>query len=316
MKLLPAKIDWNRWKPRLAYGGFTALAFLLALRWTFPAEAVKERLIYEAGLRGWQIDAEHVSAGGFLGVHADGVKLDNGAGLTIPIESVTASLRLLPLLGGRRSVAFDARIYDGRVRGEADLSGDQRLVAEIADVDLGAASPLWKATGLDLLGKLGGTADVTLPEAGAQRASGRVDLKLAEAGLAGGQLPIPGMTGGLSLPKVALGDVSAAIKVADGRATFEKLEAKGGDAELQTEGLYFVVQPRMEFAPIVGKARVKVKDAFWSKSGTSGFKTLADVALAPARGPDGAWTFMVNGSVGHPRMQPAGTGGGVGPSPR
>ncbi|HEX9051006.1 MAG TPA: type II secretion system protein GspN, partial [Anaeromyxobacter sp.] len=111
MKLLPTDLDWNVWKPRLAYGGFTLIAFLLALRWTFPAEAVKERLIYEAGLRGWQIDVEHVSAGGFLGVEAEGVKLDNGSGLAIPIESVTASLRLLPLLAGRRRVAFDARIY-------------------------------------------------------------------------------------------------------------------------------------------------------------------------------------------------------------
>ena len=310
-KLFPKKLDWNVWKPRLAYGGFTALAFLLALRWTFPAEAVKERLIYEAGLRGWQIDAEHVSAGGFLGVQAEGVKLDNGSGLAIPIESLTASLRVLPLLAGRRSVAFDARIYDGRVRGHADLSGgEQRLVADVEGVDLGAALPLRKATGVDLLGKLAGTADLSLPAAAGQRASGRVDLRLDEAGVAGGQLPVPGMTGGLSLPRIGLGQLTAAVKLGDGRATFEKLEAKGGDAELQTDGLYFVVQPRMEFAPIFGKAKVKVKDAFWSKSGTQGFKSLADSALAAARGPDGAWTFNVTGSVGHPRVQPA---GGVAP---
>ncbi len=309
---LPArleKLDWKIWKPRLAYGGFTALAFLLALRWTFPAEAVKERLIYEAGLRGWQIDADHVSAGGFLGVHAEGVKLESGTGLAIPIDSLTASLRVLPLLAGRRSVAFDARIYEGRVRGRADLSGDQRLVADVEDVDLGAALPLRKATGLDLLGKIGGSADLTLPAGPGQRPAGRVDVRIADAGVAGGQLPIPGMTGGLGLPKVGLGEVTVAVKVADGRATFEKLEAKGGDAELQTEGVSFVVQPRMEFAPISGKAKVKVKDAFWSKSGTQGFKSLADAALASARGPDGAWTFTLMGSVGHPRMQPAAPGG-------
>src|SRR5512143_1802630 len=143
MKLLPTKLDWNVWKPRLAYGGFTLLAFLLALRWTFPAEAVKERLIYEAGLRGWQIDVERVSAGGLLGARADRVKLDNGSGLGIPIESLTVSLRVLPLLAGRRSVAFDGQIYDGRVRGHADVSRDgQRVVAEVEGVDLGAALPL------------------------------------------------------------------------------------------------------------------------------------------------------------------------------
>ncbi len=304
MNLWPKKLDSHVWKPRLVYGGFTLLAFLLALRWTFPAEAVKERLIYEAGRRGWQIDADHVSAGGVLGVTAEGVKLDNGSGLAIPIESLTASLRILPLLAGRRSLAFDARIYDGRVRGRADLDGDQRIVAEVEGVDLGAALPLRKATGVDLLGKLAGTADLTLPADAARRPSGRVDLQLADAGIAGGQLPIPGMTGGLPLPKVQLGAVTAALKVGDGRATFEKLDAKGGDADLTTDGISFVVQPRMEFAPISGKAKVKVKDAFWSKSGTQSFKALADAALASSRGPDGAWNLALGGSVGHPRLQP------------
>ena len=46
------KIDWIRWRPRLLYGAFTAVAFILALRWTFPAEAVKQRIIVEAAARG------------------------------------------------------------------------------------------------------------------------------------------------------------------------------------------------------------------------------------------------------------------------
>jgi type II secretion system protein N len=129
-----------------------------------------------------------------------------------------------------------------------------------------------------------------------------------EAGIAGGQLPLPGMTSGLALPRIGLGQLVAAVKLADGRATFEKLEASGGDADLRTEGLYFLVQQRMEFSPLFGKAKVKVQDAFWSKSGTQSFKGLADMALASAKGSDGSWNFAVTGSVGHPRMQPAAQG--------
>jgi type II secretion system protein N len=95
------------------------------------------------------------------------------------------------------------------------------------------------------------------------------------------------------------------VKLGDGRATFEKLEAKGGDAEVRADGLYLVVQPRMQFAPIHGRARVRVNDAFWTKSGAQGLRSVADAALAQARGPDGAWSFEVTGSVGHPRLQPA-----------
>jgi type II secretion system protein N len=303
------KIDWTRWRPRLLYGTFAAVAFALSLRWTFPSEAMKERLIMEAGQRGWQIEVDRVSAGGLLGMRARGVKLETASGLAIPVDDLTASLRILPLLAGRRSVAFDAVLYDGRVQGTADLSGDARRIAmEVDGVDLARALPLRKASGVDLLGKVTGKADLTFPAAPDQRPTGRVDLAVKEAGIAGGQLPIPAMGSGLALPRTGLGNVLAAIRLADGRATFEKLEATGGDAEIRTDGLYFLVQPRMEFAPIFGKAKVKVQDAFWAKSGTQGFKGLADVALASAKGTDGAWSFAVTGSVGHPRVQPAGGG--------
>ncbi len=302
-------VDWTRPRPRVAYGAFAAVAFLLSLRWTFPSEAMKERLIMEAGQRGWQIDVERVSAAGLLGVRARGVKLETASGLAIPVEDLTASLRLLPLLTGRRSISFDASVYDGRVEGTADLSGDaRRLVLDVDGVDLALALPLRKASGLDLLGKLSGKADVTLPAGPDARPTGRVDLAVKEAGIAGGQLPLMGGTSsGLPLPQVGLGALVAAVKLGDGRATFEKLEASGGDAEVRTDGLYFLVQPRMEFSPIFGKARVKVRDAFWSRSGTQGFKGLAEASLASAKGTDGSWNFAVTGSVGHPRMQPAGT---------
>lgn len=300
------KIDWDVWKPRLGYGAFALLAFVLALRWTFPTQAVKERLIVEAGLRGWQIDVDDVSAGGLLGVTARGVKLASDTGLAIPIERATASLRLLPLLAGRRSVAFDVSIYDGRVRGTADLSDPaQHVAAEVEGVDLGAALPLRKALGVDVLGRLDGTADVTLPAGATPRPTGKVDARIREAGIAGGQVPVPAMGGTLPLPRMALGEINAAVQIADGKASFQRLDAKGGDAELTTQGVSFVVQPRMEFAPIFGTARLRVGEAFWGKPGAQAYRSIVEAALAQAKGSDGAWVFNVTGSVGHPRVVPA-----------
>jgi type II secretion system protein N len=303
------QIDWSRRRVTAAYAAFAVLAFAVSLRWTFPTEAVKERLIMEAGKRGWQIDADEVSAGGLLGVRARGVKLETASGLAIPVETLTASLRVLPLLIGRRSISFDADVYDGRVRGIADLSGDSRqLLLDGEGVDLGRALPLRKASALDLVGVMSGKADLAMPAAADGRPAGRVDLTVKDAGISGGQLPIPGMGGGLPMPKTGLGSVVAAVKLADGKATFEKLEATGGDADIRTDGLYFLVQPRMEFAPIAGKAKVKVADAFWTKAGAQGFRGLAEAALASSKGGDGAWNLAVTGSVGHPRVNPSAPG--------
>lgn len=297
------RLDWNAWRPRLAYAGFALLAFALALRWTFPAEAVRERLIIEAGVRGWQFDAEELSPGGFLGVRARGVRLVDQAGLSIPVDELTATLRPLPLLIGRGVLAFDGRLYDGRVRGTAELSGDPRRVSlRVEGVDLARAIPLQKATGMAFEGKVAGTVDLSLAQAQAGKSSGRIDLSVAGAAIAGGQLPLPGMVTGLALPRVGLGAVTAAVKVDGGKADVEKLQASGGDAELAAEGLSVTLQPRLEFAPLFGKARLRFQPAFWSRSETSAFKGLAEMALAQARTPDGGYLLQVVGTLGHPRV--------------
>jgi type II secretion system protein N len=299
------KIDWKRWTPRLAYGAFALISFALALRWTFPADAVKQRLIMEAAARGWQIDAQRVGPGGVLGLSFEGLTLEDASGLKVPVDELTASLRLLPLLTGKRSIAFDAEVYAGTVRGTADLSGETRAVKlSVAGVDLGLALPLRKALGVDVLGLLGGTADVVLPATADGKATGQVDLTVTDAGIAAGQVPIPGMTGGLALPRTSLGAITAALKLDQGRATFEKLEATGGEAELSTQGLYVVLQPRLAAAPLFGRAKIRALDAFWTKPQTQSLRGLAESALASSRGRDGAWNFQLAGSVGRPSFKP------------
>jgi type II secretion system protein N len=297
-------------KRRLAYGAFALVAFALSLRWTFPSEAVRERLIFEAGARGWEIEMGDVGPGGVVGVRARDVRLQDRTGIKIPVDEVTASLRVLSLLAGKQVLAFDGRLYDGRITGVAQLSGDVRhLAMDVAGVDLARALPLKKATGMDLQGKLGGKVDLALPAAPDGKPTGRIDLDVAGAGITGGLVPVPGMTGGLPLPQVALGAVAAAVKLDQGKASVEKLEVRGGDAELVAEGLSVVLQPKLEFAPIMGKAKLRIQPAFWAKSGTSGFKGIAEMALAPSRGSDGAYQFSVFGSLGHPQFRPAGAGG-------
>ncbi|HTN53199.1 MAG TPA: type II secretion system protein GspN [Anaeromyxobacter sp.] len=302
-----ARVDWKVWKPRLGYGGFALLAFVLSLRWTFPAEAVKQRLILEAGARGWQIEVGQVGPGAVLGVRATDVRLDDGSGLRIPLDEVSASLRLLPLLAGRQVLEFDGRVFDGRVAGMAQLNGDRRPFAfEVKGVDLARALPLRKATGIDLAGKLAGQVDVVLPGRPQDRATGRIDLTVTGAGVEGGQVPVPGMGGTYPLPKIGLGDLVAAVRLDQGKAVAEKLELRGGDAELTGEGLTVILQPRLEYAPLMGKARIALQPSLWTRSGTSGLKSIAELALAPSRTPDGGYQFAVFGTLGHPQLRPAG----------
>lgn len=292
------------WKKRAAYGAFFALAFLFALQRTFPAGAVKERLTLEAAARGWQVRMNDIVPSGFAGVRMREVTLESRDGTRIPVEEARASLRLWPVLLGQRSLAFDLRVFQGRLEGVVEEGrGVQRLALRAEGLDLATAAPLKQATGLDLAGVLGADLDVTLDPKDQQKTAGRIALSVEGASL-GGQVPIPGMPGGLTIPKVSLGTVTGRATVKAGKAEFEKLEARGPDLEATGEQLYFMVQPRLEFAPLFGRARVKVADAFWQKA--PALRAVAEAALASSRRPDGSWQFQVYGSLGHPQAKPLG----------
>jgi type II secretion system protein N len=297
-------VNWTVWKPRLLYGAFFVLAFLVALRQTFPVEAVMERIMLEAGARGWQVEADDVSSAGFLGISAENVRAEGAEGQKLSAERVTAAVRLLPLLLGRRSIAFDVRLWDGRVVGTAHLSHDRGLDARFESLDLARATPLRRATGLELLGVMDGTVGVVIPEDPAAKPTGRVELTVKEAGVNGGQLQIPSLGGALTVPRVSLGQVAAAVAIADGKGNFERLEAKGGDAAFSTEGLYFVWQPRLPNAPLFGKATLRIDERFWQSPATAAFRGVAEMALAQARAPDGSYAMQVFGTLAQPQMRP------------
>ncbi len=299
LKLKP----WQRWA---AYGAFALVAFVVALRQTFPGDAVKERLIIEAAQQGWQVSVTDVRPAGLVGVDMTGVTLESRDGVRIPIERVDATLRLLPLLLGRHAVDFDARLYEGRIRGFAEEGKrTKRLVASVSGVDLARAVALRRTTGLDLAGDVHGDVDVTLDQQEPARSSGHLELAVDRAAVNGGEVPVPGMGGALTVPRVALGQVKAHAVVKDGKITFDRLESRGDDIEATGDGLYCVVQPRLAFAPIFGKARLRIRDSYWSKPGTAGFKGVVELALAQARGSDGAYGFQIFGTLAQPQARMA-----------
>jgi type II secretion system protein N len=293
------------WQRRSLYGLFAAAAFVFALRQTSPVEAVKERLIIEAAAQGWQLSANDVRPTGLAGIGLSDVTLQSQDGVRIPIDRLDARLRVLPLVLGRRGIAFDAALYDGHVRGYAEEGrGLQHIVAKVSSVDLSRAAALRKATGVDLLGTVHGDVDLTLYAAAPAQSVGHVDLTVDKAAVNGGAMAIPGM-GELTLPKMALGQVTAKAAVKDGKLTFDKLEARSDDMEANADGFYVVVQSRLAFAPIFGKAKIKIRDGFWLKSGTAGFKGVVEMALAQARSRDGTYGFQVYGTLASPQARMA-----------
>jgi type II secretion system protein N len=299
-------VELKGWKKHGAYAALFAVAFALALRQTFPADAVRERLVLEAAAQGWQVKVLEVGPGGVFGVRFTGVTLESRDGARVPLEEVQASLRLRSLLVGRRGFDFDARMYDGRVKGLFEEGRSvRRVAAHVQGLDLSKAGAVRKAVGLDLGGTVEGDVDVTLDLREVAKSAGRVDLRVDKASVMGGAVNLASLGGTLTIPRADLGTVVAQATVQDGKAVFDKLEARSPDLELASEGLAVTLQPRLAYSPLFGKARFKVQDAFWQKSGNAAMKSVTEMALASARGRDGSYSFQVFGTLVSPQARAA-----------
>jgi type II secretion system protein N len=293
------------WKRRTAYAVFFGLAFVVALRLTFPVEAVKERLMLDAAAQGFQIKVNDLSPSGLVGVRAREMTVLTSDGTRIPVEELTVSLRLWPTLRGHRAMNFDARLFDGRVTGSTDESKtSQQYQARIAGVDLSKAGALRVATGLDLAGTLSGNLDVTLDVKDAAKSTGTIELQIKDAAIRGGKIPIPGMEGGLTVPPIRLGAVAARGIVKNGRADFGTLEAKGDDVAITADQVFVQLQPRLEHSPLNGRASVRPTDAFWKTEQVAPLKPVIEMGLQTAKGRDGGYGFQIYGTLGKPQARP------------
>ncbi len=304
-KLKLPQVKLTGWRRTAAYAGFFVVAFVVALRLTFPVEAVKERFILDAAAQGLQVKMNDLSPSGLVGVRARELTVLTADGTRVPVEDLRVSLRLLPTLLGHRAFSFDASLYDGRVTGTTDESKTaQRYQAKATGIDLGRAAVVRKALGVDLAGTLSGDLDVTLDPKDPSKSAGSLELRVEGAAIRGGKVPVPGMDGGLTVPPIALGNVSAKGTVKNGRADFGTLEAKGQDLEFSADQVFVQLQPKLEYSPLNGRARLKPSDSFWRKDQVSALRPLVEAALASAKGRDGSYGFQIYGTVGKPQARP------------
>ncbi len=301
----PRKWKLTGWRRTAAYSAFFVLAFVLALRLTFPVEAVKERLILDAAARGLQVKVNDLAPSGVLGVRAREVTVTTADGTRIPFEELRVGLGVLPALVGRRAWTFDAALFDGRVSGSTETGKTlERYQARITAIDLSRAAAVRAATGLDLAGVLSGTLDVSLDPKDPSKSTGNVDLQLADLAIRGGKVAVGGMDGGLTVPPVKLGTLRARGAVKGGRADFAPIEAKGDDLDVSVDDLFVQLQAKVEYSPISGRARVRPTDAFWRKEQVAPLKPILEMGLASARGQGGAYGFQIYGTLGKPQARP------------
>lgn len=285
------------WAKRLGFALFAWLVFTFAFFLTFPSDALRDRVVREAEQRGLKVRLESVRLAFPLGLRFQEAYLilrepDPQAqkpAVAVHLPRLTLRPSLLGLLTGKKAIAFDARIWGGKLSGSAATSDEgARIEAHLRDVDLGES--LLAAIGLQIEGKVD---ELRLVAEGAKLSSaqGEILLRSSDIVIRGGEV------NHFSLPKVALGNLEGKIALADGSAQFESFQAKGEDVDARVEGSIRLAD-RFALSTLQTKLMFKPSEAWWSQN-----EMLRAGASMLRKESDGFHAIQVHGQLGKPRFR-------------
>jgi type II secretion system protein N len=295
----------------LGYPLFFLFAFLSSAYLTFPYDRVRDFITVQVGhaVPGAELEIVSLEPSWVTGIEAEGVSLripsetvgERPYSITLP--RVWARAGIFSYLLGTTAVDFEIEV-DGGGLIEGTVEHDDtstHVVLHLAEVDLRRIGPLRAATRLPVHGVVTGDVDVTLAEE-SDETVGEATLLVAGAAIGDGRarLVVPGMGSGITVERLALGDVHITLGVEHGSARIEELTANGDDAELRGSGsIRLSRQIRMWALDLL--LRINVLPAYRDRNpATQAIFSLADMSpdVRPYRAADGAFQLRIQGTIG------------------
>jgi len=320
--------------PWVAYPAFYLLCFVLFAYLTFPFDRVRDRAIAAfnddqkktGGTT--QLEIDKLDSYWLSGVEARGVRLVSPASVNpdgtkkpaseIAIDRTTVRVAMLPLLIGRVRINFHVEMLGGTIDGSTEKSGEDRKVeVELAKLSIGDLGALVSTIGLPMAGELRGHASLSLPEGKLSKATGAIDLTIADFSVADGKTKIKDT---IALPRMNVGDLVLECDVAGGVVKVTKFAAAGQDLDFSADGK---ITLRDTFAESQADLYLKFRfsDKYKNKDdktkalfGTPGSSApalfeIADPRLRQSKRPDGFYSWRAWGMLKTLRFDPAPAGG-------
>ena len=297
--------------------GVFLFVFVVALFIWFPYDRAKEVAVNLAASQG--LDVEIESAGPTWGV---GVSFTNihvktrpttGKPTRFSIEKASATTSILSILFAKLSSSpipytLSLEAFGGRIelaeKGAPGKKGPFRVEITARDVDLAELPGIRETINLPVAGTLRLDLDLASPTGRFTNAKGAISFLCEACVLGDGKAPlkIEGnafLGGGLTLPKVRLGDLGGDIAIDNGAAKLKGISAKSPDGEISLEGDVALRDPLMN-STLNAYLKFKLSDAFAKSAGT--VQTILQMAGASGRRPDGSYGLRLSGRLGAPTM--------------
>ncbi len=295
------------------YPLFFLMCFVFFAYKTFPYDRLADRLVREAGARGYEVEIIDLSNSGLTGLTFENVRVvlpaeDDSPPLDVIFDELTVGTSLFSLISDVKSYSFEAELAGGETEGDITMGENELEVdVEIEDIDLAAIPALRRYTKVPLAGTLNGEIDLAMP-ADVNESTGNIEITIDGLHVGDGktQLEIPGW-GGLTVDRADVGDFELVAAIDEGTARIERGKSHGKDLQLDALGEARLLRPlkRSDLNVIL---RVKIQDAYKERSAkVATMLELASSGIKSAMTEDGAIQYAVTGPIGgRLRTRPAG----------
>lgn len=287
-----------------------AIVYVIALKFCFPYDRARDAAIAVAAKAGYEIEIGSAGPSFPFGIAFDEVRVRARTAVPAakPAQAHFDSVRVAMLpLALSRGESFDV-VAQG-LGGEITLSGTMprkgpfKVDLEAKDIALGQLPGVRESLNLPLTGAMTLAAHLQSSTGKYADAHGEIEFKCASCVVGDGKTAAklgsnPFLAGGLTLPRVRLGELAGRLVVEKGIAKAQGIAIKSADAEVTLDGEAVLRDP-LPSSTLNFYVRFKLGDALL-KSAPS-IATILQMAGAPGLRPDGFYGLRIAGTLGFPQ---------------
>jgi type II secretion system protein N len=314
----------RRWLLQSAFG---VLVFGIALYFCFPYDRAKDLAIAWAANQGYDVTIGSAGPGfgfavNFKDIHVRSRPTGTGKPIRFTLDSARVRVSPLAMLTNATSLGIGASGLGGDVG--IDLfnqkKGPMRVAIKAHAIDLAELPGVRETINLPLTGTFEMSLDVSSKTGRYSDADGSLSFKCKNCVLGDGKTPLkvegnPLLSGGLTLPRVRLGDLVGRVSIEKGTARLQGVEAKSPDGDLALEGEIQLHDP-LPTSTLALYLRFRLSEPFLKSADK--LQLMLQMAGSAGKRPDGFYGVRLSGRLGAmspPVFTPISPSGINGPGP-
>jgi len=314
----------RRWLLQSAFG---VAVFAIALYFCFPYDRAKDFAIAWAANQGYDVTIGSAGPGFGFAVNFKDIRVRSrptGTGKPIRFSLDSARVRVSPLvlLSKATSLGIAASGLGGDIG--IDLfnqkKGPMHVAIKAQSIDLSELPGVRETINLPLTGTFEMSLDVASKTGRYADAEGSLSFKCKNCVLGDGKTPLkvegnPLLSGGLTLPRIRLGDLVGRVSIEKGTAKLQGVEAKSPDGDLALEGEIQLHDP-LPTSTLALYLRFRLSDPFLKSADK--LQLMLQMAGSAGKRPDGFYGVRLSGRLGSmspPVFSPTSPSGINGPGP-